>query len=378
MPLALVREAPPTEQSELDVTPDPSFDDRRHASSSRTDLHLRVPDYAGLRADALVWQRNQAQASEWQHPHDSYLRYLEATVGEHGDGADGATAEDRLARAVVFFSDRRPTVEEQRELLTIHSLMGANLYDLALAWAVGWNPIRAPRAAVHVRPGELALYGLIEQAGASISVSARMLAERAGLAVVEREEQGSLAALFGMSLTGRCDCGHHVRGCTGCGRSCCFADHDLRTWDPYRCHLRPFVDQAVRGTAQRRIMGGAFAAGMLFRALEREGRLLCRTVEWGRCDVCGRAFEGLHCPEPHARQDGPVRREPRKNQLIAPATAAGGHLPLQRWWCGDCHHLFGAAGARDAEVSDCPRCARRPTRRMTVWARVTPSSSTVG
>lgn len=167
-----------------------------------------------------------------------------------------------------------------------------------------------------------------------------------------------------LALTGRCDCGHHLRGCTGCGRGCCFTDHDLRSWDPYRCHLRPFVDQAVRGTAQRRILGGAFAASMLFRALEREGRILCRTVEWGRCDVCGRAFEGLHCPEPHPRQAGSVRREPRKNQLIAPADESGGHLPLQRWWCAECQHLYGAAAARATAVPDCPRCARRPSRRM--------------
>jgi len=175
-----------------------------------------------------------------------------------------------------------------------------------------------------------------------------------------------------MSLTGRCDCRHHVRGCTGCGRNCCFPDHDLRTWDPYRCHLRPFVDQAVRGTAQRRIMGGAFAASMLFRSLERDGKLLCRTVEWGRCEDCGRVFEGLHCPEPHPHHPGSIRREPRKNQLIRPADGEGGHLPFKRWWCAACHHLYGGAGVRPANTPGCPRCGSAPARRMTVWARVAP------
>ncbi|GEM_PF-5512427 len=378
MSLALVQEAPLIVRPTLDFTLDPSFDDRRPAQPSRAHPPSTFPDYARMRSDALSWQRTRGDANEWQHQHESYLRYLDAFAGGQLDGVDTARPDVLLARAVVYFSDRYPTGEEHREMLTIHSVIGTNLYDLALAWAVGWNPLRAPRPAVHVASTEPALYALIEQAASSIAVSARLLSERAGLAVVEREEHGSLAAMFGMSLTGRCDCGHHVRGCTGCGRTCCFADHDLRTWDPYRCHFRPFVDQAVRGTAQRRIMGGAFAASMLFRALEREGKLLCRTVEWGRCDVCDRAFEGLHCPEPHPRQTGPVRREPRKNQLIQPATADGGHLPLQRWWCAECHHLFGAAGARETDVASCPRCERRPNRRMTVWARITPSRSAIG
>jgi len=104
-----------------------------------------------------------------------------------------------------------------------------------------------------------------------------------------------------MSLLGACDCRHHRRDCRNrCGRGCCFGDHDTRTWDPDSCYLRPFIDQAVRGTAQRRILGGAFAESMLYRAIEAEGRVLCRTVEWGCCEVCGRSFQGQVCPNRHA------------------------------------------------------------------------------
>ncbi|MDM7853459.1 hypothetical protein [Cellulomonas alba] len=337
-----------------------------------------LPDYRRLRTEARAWRRTRRDAIEWQHQHEAYLRYLDAVADDDVSDVAPPARDALLASAVVYFSDLAPAPVEHEAMLRISASTGANVYDLALAWSIGWSPLRGPRPAVAVQPTENALYALVEQAGASIAVTSRMLTETTGLAVVERDDHGSLAALFGLSLTGLCDCGHHVRGCTGCGRGCCFADHDLRTWDPYRCHLRAFVDQAVRGTAQRRIMGGAFAGGMLFRALEREGRLLCRTVEWGRCDVCGRAFEGTSCPEPHPRRAGSVRREPHKNQLIEPAAADRGHVPLQRWLCTECHHLFGAAGSHDPEADRCPRCARRSSRRMTVWARVAPARSVVG
>ncbi len=358
MTLALARESTPSgSAAPLAVTDEaPDYDQLRHDQ---------------FRHDALAWRRAGRADIGWEHPYENYLRYLDALVGARLDDVrDGVSEPELLARAVAFFTDDYPDEDERTELLTIHALTGANFYDLALAWSVGWNPIRAPRPARAIQPSDVALFALIEQAAASTTITARMLAERAGLAVLDRDEHSSMAALFGMALSGRCDCGHHVRGCTGCGRGCCFPDHDLRTWDPYRCHLRPFVDQAIRGTAQRRIMGGAFAASMLFRALEREGTLLCRTVEWGRCDLCGRLFEGLHCPEPHPHQPGSIRREPRKNQLIRPAARDGGHLPIQRWWCAPCGHLYGAAGGRSTETEDCPRCAQPPTRRMTVWARM--------
>lgn len=341
------------------------------------DVGRLLPDYDTLRSGARAWRHTRSDGIDWHHQHETYLRYLDAFVDERTASVGALATDELLAGAIVYFSDSSPATDEHQEMLNINSITGANIYDLALAWAVGWNPIRRPRPAANVQPTEPALYALIEQAGASIAVTSRMLAASTGLAVVDREDHGSLAAVFAMSITGRCDCGHHVRGCIGCGRGCCFPDHDLRTWDPYRYHLRPFVDQAVRGTAQRRIMGGAFAASMLFRALEREGSLLCRTVEWGRCDVCGRAFEGMSCPEPHPRQAGSVRREPRKNQLIQPASDDRGHLPRQRWLCTECHHLFGVAGSRDTEAPHCPLCARRPSRRMTVWARITPSHSCI-
>lgn len=338
-----------------------------------------VPDWDALRATHDDWRRE----DRYQHgpiasPLERYSRWVESVrpaghhVPPHGYRAPRVPAgrRDELARAVVYFAAAfRPLPDDAqwgRLVAAIDSRLRPNPYDVALAWANGWRgdhllgPIAIPTLSEH------AVLALVEQVLASVTASVRLLVERTGIAIVGKDEHASMAAAMAMSLLGTCDCGHHLRNCHGCGRMCCFPDHDLRAWDPATCHLRPFLDQAVRGTAQRRIMGGAFAVGMLFRTLEREGRLLCRTVEWGCCEVCGRMFEGGRCPEPHDVALRSVRREPRKNQLIVPFVGESGHVPTQRWWCAPCRHLYGSARRGDT-VEPCPRCGRRATASKAVW-----------
>jgi hypothetical protein len=331
---------------------------------ARSDVEVALsPNWERLREQSLTWQRLHRTPGS---PLERYGRYLDwAQTGTHPD-AD-------LALAVAYFLPRHspsPVTTEWAALCDAST--GATRphpYDLALAYAAGRRSQHTPGPFLPGQVGELAVLALAEQVDASLTVTLRLLATQTGIVPVEREEITSLAYAIAMSLLGVCDCGHHLRGCgQQCGRSCCFPDHDLRTWNPEACHLRPFIDQAVRGTAQRRILGGAFASSMLFRMLEAEGQLLCRTVEWGRCDDCGRVFEGSRCPSPHRHTEVGIRREPRKNQLIVPARGTGsGHVPMQRWWCEHCCHLYGSAtNAQRGDVS-CPRCGATTTTTKAVW-----------
>jgi hypothetical protein len=307
----------------------------------------------------LAWRRSDpARVS----PLEDYGRYL-AWQDDHDD----------LAGAFAFFLPVHADPPSRSQWAQLGALatqpLSPNPFDLAVAWSAGWRGDGAAGPFARGRVGELAVLALIEQVELSLRMTLRLLTLQTGLTVVEPDEVTSTAAAIAMSLLGACDCGHHLRGCGGtCERSCCFPDHDLRTWNADACHLRPFIDQAVRGTARRRILGGAFAESMLFRMLEAEGRMLCRTVEWGRCEVCGRAFEGTRCPEAHEQPALPARREPRKNQLIVPARSTGmGHVPIQRWWCSSCQHLHGSAGLRRRRPATCPRCGSTSQESRAVW-----------
>ncbi len=343
-------------------------------SSRDTALDLALPDFESLRALHHSWELEDRRPGGPLARYGRFLAWCRPDEQLDKGAADGVPRRctDDLALAVTYFTARNAEPPDHAQWRTLAAAVagvrGPNPYDVALAWATGWRGDGVRRQFTPGYVGELAVLALIEQVHASLQTSIRLLGERTGLAVVAAEETASLAASMGMSLLGVCDCGHHLRGCDGCGSSCCYPDHDLRTWDPDVCHLRPFVDQAVRGTAQRRILGGAFATGMLFRLLEREGRLLCRTVEWGCCEICGRSFEGVRCPEPHATLPRSIRREPRKNQLILPPLGNAGHVPMQRWWCAPCRHLFGAAGgAGRHRTAECPRCGAPATASKAVW-----------
>lgn len=255
-----------------------------------------------------------------------------------------------------------------------------NPFDLVLAWGAGWGREVTPGPDWEGR-WEGAVLALVEQARFSILASDELLRNQLGLDLLEHDELASLASSFAVSLLGRCDCDHHRRGCGGsCGRSCCFEDHDLSRWDPARVPLRAFVDQAVRGTAQRRVLGAAFAEGLLYRALEPEGRVLCRVVEVSRCASCDATFEGSRCHTPgcEAEAGAAHARVARRNRLIVPLPQPGGaYVEAQRWECRSCKHLYGhgrPSSLRDGEAR-CPRCGWEPAdgRRphsVSVWQRV--------
>ncbi len=256
-----------------------------------------------------------------------------------------------------------------------------NPFDLVLAFGRGWGR--------EVRPGagwdgrwEGAVLALVEQARFSLMFTDELLKGQLGLSLLQVDEARSLAAGFAVSLLGRCDCGHHRRGCGGsCGGDCCFEDHDLARWEPDRVPLRAFVDQAVRGTAQRRVLGAAFAESLLYRALEPEGRILCRVVEVTRCGSCGESFEGSRCFTPgcDALPSAAQARFGRRNRLIIPLPHPGGaYMEAQRWECRECRNLYGhgrPASLRDGDAR-CPQCAwepppgKRPPS-VSVWQRVT-------
>lgn len=255
-----------------------------------------------------------------------------------------------------------------------------NAFDLAIAYGAGWGRDVEPGAGWRGR-WEGAVLALVEQIRFSVVATDELLKTNLGLDLLERDEPTSLAAGFAVSLLGRCDCDHHRRGCGGhCGRGCCFEDHELAHWDPSRVPLRAFVDQAVRGTAQRRVLGAAFAEGLLYRALEPEGRVLCRVVEVSRCTGCDAVFEGPRCHSPGcgASPGAPHVRVARRNRLIVPLPQPGGaYVEAQRWECRSCKNLYGhgrPASLRAGE-SRCPQCGWEPAagRRphsVSVWQRV--------
>ena len=333
---------------------------------------VALPDFGEIADRHRAWQLQDRGPRGELERYSRFRDWAHATAGTRSVFLAERERDD-LALAVTHLAvagGRFPDLAVWHALVTVaSSRLHPNPFDIALAFACGWSTGGFRRPFVRGSVGDTAVLALVEQVRSSLVASVRMLAEQIGIRIVANDEIPSMAADLGMSLLGSCACGHHVRQCRGCGASCCYSDHDLRNWNPTVCHLRPFIDQAVRGSAQRRILGGAFASGMLFRLLEREGRLMCRTVEWGCCEVCGRTFEGLRCPEPHVSAVGSVRREPRKNQLIVPPVGEAGHVPMQRWWCGSCRHLYGAA-ARRQRPAPCPRCGRAPTASKAVWTLV--------
>ncbi|MFN0091090.1 MAG: hypothetical protein ACKVWR_12615 [Acidimicrobiales bacterium] len=254
-----------------------------------------------------------------------------------------------------------------------------NPFDLAIAYGAGWgrDARRGPQPGWAGRWPN-AVLALVEQTAAAVREADDLLQSQLGLALLEPGERASMAGDFAVSMLGGCFCGHHRRGCKqACGRTCCFEDHDLAAWSPGTVYLRPFVDQAVRGTAQRRILGGAFAESMLYRSLEPEGRVLCRGVEALRCPVCGEDYEGPQCRTPGCRppaEPPPLRRE-LSNRLFVPIPSPGGtHREGQRWRCPNraCGHLYGEGRRSRAETHDgpCPRCRAAPEgpqQSVSVW-----------
>ncbi|MFN0091302.1 MAG: hypothetical protein ACKVWR_13700 [Acidimicrobiales bacterium] len=295
------------------------------------------------------------------------------------------------AALVVLRPVRRPAAAPEKvweplrqELVALAAAgVATNPLDVTLAYGCGWR-----------RPLDLAAGGwwghwpaafgeLLAECRSSLFVTKRLL-DDLGVVELDRDDLQELPAAIAASLLGLCDCGHHLRPCRGnCGLPCCFPRHDLRSWQPEEgVHLRPFVDQAVRGLAQKTLLGAAFAESILYRILERESRVLCRSVEFVRCSGCGGAFEGDRCPSQGCgRSAAGAVRFARKNRLIRPEQEGGRHREAARWVCEDaeCATLYPVALSRGRVLpaGPCPRCGwrpapgRRPAQRS-VWVRVAP------
>ena len=227
---------------------------------------------------------------------------------------------------------------------------------------------------------EMSYATMINQVRASLIVTNRLLGEQFPQFQLSPDDILEFPGDFTVSLLGPCDCGHHSRGCRkDCGRECCFAPHDLATWDPGVCHLRPFIDQAVRGTATRQILGGAFAESLAFRTMEREGRVLRRRVEFKYCPRCDHRYEEATCPQPgcDAPEGQAVRRVARPNWLIRPEHEGGNYREMIRWVCGGCENIYPIRFRLREPVADdpCPLCGWRPVpgaraATITVWVRL--------
>ncbi|MPY94602.1 MAG: hypothetical protein GEV08_16535 [Acidimicrobiia bacterium] len=316
--------------------------------------------------------------------HRRYVEYVERLAEAELTGPDGFAG--GAAAAFTLFGPPtagRPPEEIFEAFLAATAELPENRrnpFDLVIAFGSGWGRTVVPAAGWEGR-WEGAVLALVEQVRFAASATDELLKGQLGLDLVEHDELPSLAAGFAVSLLGRCDCAHHRRGCGGqCGRGCCFEDHELGRWDPARVPLRAFVDQAVRGTAQRRVLGAAFAEGLLYRALEPEGRVLCRVVEVSQCNTCGATFEGPRCHSPgcDAAAGAAHGRVARRNRLIVPLPQPGGaYVEAQRWECRSCKNLYGhgrPASLREGDAR-CPRCGweppagRRP-HSVSVWQRV--------
>lgn len=255
-----------------------------------------------------------------------------------------------------------------------------NHFDLMLSFGCGWERAVKNTGEAWWGRWEMAYAVMINQLRASVIATNRLLVDQFPQFALGADDELELPGDFTVSLLGACDCGHHRRGCGGtCGRLCCFPRHSLDAWDPNVCHLRPFIDQAVRGTATSQILGAAFAESLTYCTLEREGRILRRRVEFKRCPGCQGLYEEATCPTPGCDppEGVPVPRVARANWLIRPEHEGGTHREIVRWVCGGCGNLFPMRFKLQEIVpgDPCPVCgwrsplSSRPTS-VTVWAKV--------
>lgn len=304
-----------------------------------------------------------------------------------GDPSD-ATDLDLAAMAMIFFGPAgTPPAGVWETFVAVHGELtlatperrALNQFDLMLAFGCGWR-----RDVDHRRGGwwgrwEVAYAAMIFQVEASLVASNHLLANQFSQFALDSDDLSGMPGYFTVSLLGACNCGHHRRLCqASCDKECCYEPHDIGSWDPLTCHLRAFVDQAVRGTATRQILGGAFAESLIYRDLERQGRILRRRVEFMQCPACGESFETT-CPTPGCPgpQGVSVRRDARANWLILPVHEGGNYQEVVRWVCGECNSLYPMRYKLREPIPDhpCPVCAWTPPegkapRRITVWVRM--------
>ncbi len=245
---------------------------------------------------------------------------------------------------------------------------------LALAFGCGWR--RALGASPWEQRWEGAILALVDEFERSVRITIAMLSGLVPDIVVDRDEQRAFAELLAVQFAAGCRCGRHRRSCPGRddhGRDdhgCCIERHRLDAWDPTVAHLAAYIDQAVRGIAGRTLRGAAFADGMLYAQLAREGRVRRATVEARVCGRCGTRVEVGMCRDPRcASETLPPRCVAQVNRLVVPQAAGGCFRPIDRWRCGDpdCASLFPRSF-----VARCTRCGWEPEpgcrpRVRTVW-----------
>lgn len=254
-----------------------------------------------------------------------------------------------------------------------------NPLDLAAAFGCGWRRAIVLGADAWSARWDGAIDYLVGQVRASLQATADLIANQLPQFALSAEDLEELPEYFTIALVFACDCGYHKRTCRQrCGGECCSADHALTEWDPARCHLRAFVDQAVRGTARAQLLGGAFADSLLYKSLERDGRILRRFVEAKQCTQCGVNYEGSACDDPacEAVDEQAVLHVAVSNRLILPEHEGGNYREVVRWICGECANLFPQRVRRHHIVlgDACPRCGWAPGERApatkTLWVRV--------
>ncbi|MFN0090160.1 MAG: hypothetical protein ACKVWR_07830 [Acidimicrobiales bacterium] len=325
---------------------------------------------------ALGWEDLAELHHRWRRelPADSavhlFIKHVIALGAMRQDDREGAAR----AALVALRPVRRPVAPPVELWLAFQAEVAGldeSPADLAVAFGLGWR--RQLGADAWDQRWPLAFVELIRLVRTCLWETAAGLAAIAPHAALSEDDLLELPSLFAMALTGSCDCGHHVqacrRGAERCAAECCYERHELRRWQPSRCHLRSFVDEAIRGSAQKGIRGGWFSDSMLYRVLAEDSRLLRRKVEHCRCDSCGCLFEGAHCPDCDAPITPGTRREARGNWLVTPASHGGDHHELVRWQCGECANLWPSY-----DGNGCPRCGWRPAAgkspgRVTVWVR---------
>jgi hypothetical protein len=311
-------------------------------------------------------------------------------------GPEGASHSEPALAMAFFGPPGSPPPEVWDGYVALHRRLAAsvsgrrklNPFDLMLAFGCGWGrSVLAGARGWHGR-WEAAYATMINQVRASVIATNRLLVDEFPQFELTPDDLLELPGDFTVSLLGGCDCGHHRRECgNNCGRACCFAPHALAAWDPSACHLRPFIDQAVRGTAVRRILGAAFAESLTYYALAREGRILRRRVEFKCCSRCQHLYDEATCPVPGC--DGPegdvVARTPRPNWLIHPEHEGGNYREMIRWVCGHCKNLYPIRFRLRERISDdpCPVCGwnappRKAPGTVTVWVRVPPGGAARG
>ena len=316
------------------------------------------------------------RVSPWLRGRAAFRNYQALVDERDTDHPDGA-----LACAIEMLGPAREipevTVAHLRRLAATPGIRSGP-FDITMGFGCGWDRPGATARVGWDGVWEPAFFALVSQVEASLRATAQLFAAQLPAFAVSADDLAELPTTFAVALVWGCDCGHHVRTCinNACASACCFAPHALRSWDPSQANLRCFVDQAVRGSAELRIRGAAFAESLLYHAWRGDGRVLCRPVEFGRCAGCDAVFESARCPE--CGPGAVVRRFARQNWLVRSADSGGGHQRVTRWRCGNtgCESLYpqGPWGtARPA--ARCPACGWVPVGRPAttlVWARTRP------